>query len=65
MNILLIGLSHKTAPIEIRERHSLGPEVLRSALTHFDATHSQADEYRTLAKKIDANEMRVIPSPLA
>ncbi len=27
-------------------------------------THAQADEYRTLAKKIDANEMRVIPTPL-
>ena len=42
MHILLIGLSHKTAPLEIRERHALPPAVLRSALTHFDATHSQA-----------------------
>ncbi len=42
MNILLIGLSHKTAPIEIRERHAFSPAMLRSALTHFDATHTQA-----------------------
>ncbi len=42
MNILLIGLSHKTAPIEIRERHSFSSNTLRSVLTHFDATHTQA-----------------------
>ena len=42
MQILLIGLSHKTAPIEIREQLSLTPLALRSALTHFDVTHRQA-----------------------
>ena len=42
MNILLIGLSHKTAPVEIRERLAFTPVMLRSALTHFDHTHSQA-----------------------
>ncbi len=42
MNILLIGLSYKTASIEIRERHALSPTMLRSALTHFGTTHKQA-----------------------
>ena len=42
MNILLIGLSHKTAPVEIRERLAFTPAMLRSALTHFDANHQQA-----------------------
>jgi nitrogenase iron protein NifH len=40
-------------------------EINRKTVIEFDATHAQADEYRTLAKKIDANEMRVIPKPLA
>jgi nitrogenase iron protein NifH len=40
-------------------------EINRKTVIEFDATHAQADEYRTLAKKIDANEMRVIPTPLA
>ncbi|MGD9217050.1 MAG: hypothetical protein PVJ84_19725 [Desulfobacteraceae bacterium] len=30
----------------------------------YEPGHSQADEYRALAKKIDANEMKVIPTPL-
>lgn len=42
MKVLLIGLSHKTAPIEIRERLDFAPNTLRSILTHFDATHQQA-----------------------
>ena len=42
MNILLIGLSHKTAPVAIRERLAFPPAMLRSALTHFDRTHSKA-----------------------
>jgi glutamyl-tRNA reductase len=42
MKILLIGLSHRTAPVEIRERLSFTPTMLRSALTHFDSTHPQA-----------------------
>ncbi len=41
MNILLVGLSYKTAPIEIREQHTFSPEVLRSALTHFGANHTR------------------------
>ncbi len=42
MKILLLGLSHKTAPVEIREKLSFTPVMLRSALTHFDSTHPQA-----------------------
>ena len=42
MKILLVGLNHKTAPVEIRECLAFTPTTLRSALTHFDANHSQA-----------------------
>lgn len=42
MYILLIGLNHKTAPVEVRERLAFNPTMLRSALTHFDATHEHA-----------------------
>ncbi len=42
MKILLIGLSHKTAPIDVRERLSFTPAMLRSALTHFGNNHQQA-----------------------
>lgn len=38
-DILLIGLNHKTAPVEIRECLALTTTMLRSALTHFDSTH--------------------------
>lgn len=41
MTILLIGLSHKTAPLGLRERLTFSPGQLRSALTHFDSHHSQ------------------------
>jgi nitrogenase iron protein NifH len=40
-------------------------EINRKTVIEYDASHTQADEYRTLAKKIDQNEMRVIPTPLA
>lgn len=42
MKILLIGLSHKTAPVEIREQHVFSKTMLRAALTHFDTNHKQA-----------------------
>lgn len=42
MQILLVGLNHKTAPVEVRECLAFSPITLRSALTHFDANHSQA-----------------------
>ena len=39
-------------------------EINRKTVIEFDGSHTQADEYRALAKKIDENEMRVIPTPL-
>lgn len=40
-------------------------EINRKTVIDFNPTHPQADEYRTLARKIDANKMFVIPNPLA
>jgi nitrogenase iron protein NifH len=40
-------------------------EINRKTVIDYDPAHAQADEYRTLAKKIDGNEMKVIPTPLA
>ena len=39
-------------------------EINRKTVIEFEPTHPQAEEYRTLARKIDANDMRVIPTPL-
>jgi nitrogenase iron protein NifH len=39
-------------------------EINRKTVIEYDATHTQADEYRMLAKKIDENKMYVIPTPL-
>ncbi len=39
-------------------------ELNRKTVIDYDPTHPQADEYRALAKKIDANTMKVIPTPL-
>ncbi|MCX5873580.1 MAG: nitrogenase iron protein [Deltaproteobacteria bacterium] len=36
-------------------------EINRKTVIEFEPTHSQADEYRTLAKKIEANKMHVVP----
>jgi nitrogenase iron protein NifH len=40
-------------------------EINRKTVIEFDPKHPQADEYRTLAKKIEENKKLVIPSPLA
>jgi glutamyl-tRNA reductase len=42
MKILLVGLSHKTAPLAVREKLAFTPAMLRSAMTHFDHLHPQA-----------------------
>ncbi len=42
MKLVLVGLNHKTAPVEIRECLAFSPTMLRSGLTHFDATHEKA-----------------------
>jgi nitrogenase iron protein NifH len=39
-------------------------EINRKTVIDFDPAHSQADEYRALARKIDENEIKVIPTPL-
>ena len=40
-------------------------EINRKTVIEYDSSHSQADEYRTLARKIEANEMHVIPKPMS
>ncbi len=39
-------------------------EINRKTVIEYDPKDAQAEEYRTLAKKIEANEMRVVPTPL-
>ncbi len=39
-------------------------EINRKTVIEFDPTHPQADEYRTLARKIEENDMFVIPKPM-
>lgn len=39
-------------------------EINRKTVIDYEPEHSQAEEYRMLAKKIDENEMKVIPTPL-
>ena len=39
-------------------------ELNRKTVIEYAPTAAQADEYRTLARKIDANKMLVIPTPL-
>ena len=39
-------------------------EINRKTVIDYDPKHPQAEEYRTLARKIDANDMFVVPKPL-
>ncbi|MBN1498727.1 MAG: nitrogenase iron protein [Spirochaetes bacterium] len=39
-------------------------EINRKTVIEFDPAHAQADEYRSLAQKIDQNQMFVIPKPI-
>ncbi|MDI6853261.1 MAG: nitrogenase iron protein [Deltaproteobacteria bacterium] len=39
-------------------------EINRKTVIEYDGSHPQADEYRTLARKIEANDMHVIPRPM-
>jgi len=39
-------------------------EINRKTVIDYAPAHAQADEYRQLAKKIDGNEMFVIPTPI-
>jgi nitrogenase iron protein NifH len=40
-------------------------EIHRKTVIEYEPANSQADEYRTLARKIEANEMHVIPKPIS
>jgi nitrogenase iron protein NifH len=40
-------------------------EINRKTVIDYDPVHSQAEEYRNLAKRIDDNDMFVIPKPLS
>lgn len=40
-------------------------EINRKTVIDYDPSHPQADEYRNLAKRIDENDMFVIPKPLS
>lgn len=39
-------------------------EINRKTVIDFEPTHPQADQYRSLANKIDGNDMFVVPKPL-
>jgi nitrogenase iron protein NifH len=39
-------------------------EINRKTVIEYDPAHAQADEYRTLARKIEANDLHVIPKPM-
>jgi nitrogenase iron protein NifH len=39
-------------------------EINRKTVIEYEPAHSQAEEYRTLAKKIENNQMFVVPKPL-
>jgi len=39
-------------------------EINRKTVIEYDPSHSQADEYRTLARKIEENKMHIIPKPM-
>ena len=47
-----------------RENEVQRAELNRKTVIDYNPTHPQADEYRELARKIDQNTMRVIPTPL-
>jgi nitrogenase iron protein NifH len=47
-----------------RENMVQRAEINRKTVIEYEPSHSQANEYRALAEKIDANEMKVIPTPL-
>jgi nitrogenase iron protein NifH len=39
-------------------------EINRKTVIEYDPAHPQANEYRTLAKKVEENQMHVIPKPM-
>ncbi|MDD2903608.1 MAG: nitrogenase reductase, partial [Syntrophales bacterium] len=65
---LIIALAEKLGTQMIhfipRENMVQRAEINRKTVIEYDAAHPQADEYRALARKIEANEMHVIPKPM-
>jgi nitrogenase iron protein NifH len=65
---LIIALAEKlgTQMIHFVPRHNVvqHAEIRRMTVVEYDPTHAQADEYRTLAKKIVENKKFVIPTPI-
>jgi nitrogenase iron protein NifH len=65
---LIIALAEKlgTHMIHFVPRHNVvqHAEIRRMTVVEYDPTHAQADEYRTLAKKIVDNKKFVIPTPI-
>ncbi|MDP1524587.1 MAG: nitrogenase iron protein [Rhodocyclaceae bacterium] len=65
---LIIALAEKlgTQMIHFVPRHNVvqHAEIRRMTVVEYDPTHKQADEYRTLAKKIVDNKKFVIPTPI-
>ncbi|WP_428568260.1 MAG: nitrogenase iron protein [Solidesulfovibrio sp. DCME] len=47
-----------------RENQVQRAEINRKTVIDYSPEHPQADEYRALARKIDANDMFVIPKPI-
>jgi len=41
MNIAVVGLSHKTAPVEVREKLSIPEPQMESAIAHLSYSHIQ------------------------
>jgi len=65
---LIMELAAKlgTQMIHFVPRHNVvqHAEIRRMTVVEYDPTHKQADEYRSLAKKIVDNKMFVIPTPI-
>jgi len=66
---LIIELAKKlgTQMIHLVPRHNdvQRAEINKKTVIEWNSTCTQADQYRALARKIDANQMLVIPTPLA
>ena len=64
--ILQLAKRLGTQMIHFVPRHNMvqQAEINRKTVIDFAPDHPQADEYRTLSKKMDENEMFVIPTPL-
>jgi len=65
---LIIALAEKlgTQMIHFVPRDNIvqRAEIRRMTVIEYDPTAKQADEYRTLAQKVIANELKVVPTPV-